>query len=1325
MTMGRGFGNFDAIGVQLAVLGQAEYERALQSAGLAARLFASSIRQTAGEIPTQIRTARLLREEIDRLNRSFRDAAATQLPQARTAAAFAGRPGVGPAATAASGGPAFASALQQQRAFFAETERLGKQLTAFDQSVLAQRQQFFAGMKQQAEEAARVTRQTAQEVQRLTPALERTLGSAARGRATALGQAGDLSRQRFFEGQAQSLGQFSGAAPPGMLGAAQRTAALATAQKEMEQATKASSKAIKEQQTAFSGLNPHMAASIFYTQQVGAGFITLRGAAGLAALGIASVIGELEKARDSAIAFEATVADVQKVANLSEPQLKLLSDGLKEMAANADATKGPVGFTVEQLAAIATEASRAGIEGAANLKDFTKAIADVATSSDIAAEEATRDYARIAFALQEPLSRIRNLTSAVTALDIALPTSTAEILKFSSRIAAAGNAVGLASEDVFAISAALSSLGVQSEAGGTAIQRTLFAIQKAVNDTSKKGQADLAKFAFLAQMSSAEFAETWRTKPGAAFAAFVRGLGDTGEDAAKALDAIGLSDVRLTRSLLVLGQNFEFLERATRISTEAIKDGNLTNERAQVVYRTTAAQIKAVEQAFENQRRTLGESLLPIYRQWLEFLTNNVLPFLTDNLPSALQFVGNAFDDMGTGIRLGVDNLRRPFADLGAMMADARLTNAKRQFELAQASGNTQRLERATNALAEAERQAADAHRTQASLLNAEAVAANQAARAFNQLITVQAQGREKAARKEIGQFTGLDSNQLQAEIGRIQEAVAGYRETLAELEATPGAGARRTGLAEEITKQSIALDLLQEQLAATVKQEALFRRETSDLDLPPIFDAGADRAEKAKTALQQLGVSADQARKFLLSLGIDAERSNVALLSLGADVDELGETVDGFGISTSQAASLMRAAGFSAEEIAAKINRIHFERLAKQLDELTKGIRGGLIPTLQIAVGIIGEDLVGAVRGAAVAVAGTLTDALLRQAAIVGGPYAQVWIDVAGILARAAQAGGEATASIDAQIGSAEAAAAALKQAGENLVAVAERGGDVSASIGLAQNSIDQLRVAFEKLPEAQRKVALELLAAAQALLDQARAAGDDATALAIINDGLITIIGTMDAYIKKSEEMTAADKKRADAAKTAEEKLAEAKSAEIRANENLTKQNDRLAAAQKALAEARASGDPAAIKAAQDELALARSAVQRAKERVRERREERKEAEVGAVEAKEGAAAAEAKEEELTEAEKKRKREERRLPPAERRKLAAFQAPTFIDGTIPLRAGSAIPGVSDIPLRPAALGGGNVDSSRSVTINANYQTQPEVTVRHDLEALSMMGLV
>lgn len=71
--------------------------------------------------------------------------------------------------------------------------------------------------------------------------------------------------------------------------------------------------------------------------------------------------------------------------------------------------------------------------------------------------------------------------STVVALGNNFATTESEIVNFATNIASAGEIAGLTTDQVFAISAAFSSVGIEAEAGGTATQKVLLAINKAVN----------------------------------------------------------------------------------------------------------------------------------------------------------------------------------------------------------------------------------------------------------------------------------------------------------------------------------------------------------------------------------------------------------------------------------------------------------------------------------------------------------------------------------------------------------------------------------------------------------------------------------------------------------------------------------------------------------------------------------------------------------------------------------------------------------------------------------------------------------------------------
>ena len=102
-----------------------------------------------------------------------------------------------------------------------------------------------------------------------------------------------------------------------------------------------------------------------------------------------------------------------------------------------------------------------------------------------------------------------------------LATSEKEIVDMSLRLAAAGNQVGLTEAQILAMSGALSSVGVNAEAGGGAMSRVL---QKINTEVLSAGE-NLSGFAEVAGQSADEFATKWQKDPQSAIVDFVEGLG--------------------------------------------------------------------------------------------------------------------------------------------------------------------------------------------------------------------------------------------------------------------------------------------------------------------------------------------------------------------------------------------------------------------------------------------------------------------------------------------------------------------------------------------------------------------------------------------------------------------------------------------------------------------------------------------------------------------------------------------------------------------------------------------------------------------------------
>ncbi len=220
---------------------------------------------------------------------------------------------------------------------------------------------------------------------------------------------------------------------------------------------------------------------------------------GIAALGTDAIT--------SAISFESAFTGVTKtIDDLSDATGKL-SDLGKEIRGEFEALSTIIPATFEEIAAVGEIGGQLGV-GAASITDFTETIIQLRDTTNLTAESAATDLARIGNIYQVTSEQIGENTiragAAIVALGNEFATSEGEIVSFATRIAGAGQVVGLTQASIFGIGAAFSAVGVPAERGGTAVQKALLAINSAVNagstgftDFSKKIDSNVSKMSKL------------------------------------------------------------------------------------------------------------------------------------------------------------------------------------------------------------------------------------------------------------------------------------------------------------------------------------------------------------------------------------------------------------------------------------------------------------------------------------------------------------------------------------------------------------------------------------------------------------------------------------------------------------------------------------------------------------------------------------------------------------------------------------------------------------------------------------------------------------
>jgi TP901 family phage tail tape measure protein len=320
----------------------------------------------------------------------------------------------------------------------------------------------------------------------------------------------------------------------------------------------------------------------------------LAGTAAMGALGYSSA--------KAAIDFESSFAGIRKTVDATEPQFAALERGIRNMAKEI-----PAG--VNQLNEIGEMAGQLGIKRKGILP-FIRTIADLGETTNLVGEDAAATMARLMNVMRVPQGEIRRLGSTIVALGNAGASTEKEIADFGLRIGGAGKIAGLSAPQVLAIGNAFSSVGVEAEAGGTAVSKVLLGMNTAVLSGGKQ----LEGFAKVAGMTGEQFRKAFKDDAGLALTSFVEGLNrisEGGGNAAKALADLGLTDQRLLRAFLTVAGAGDILRQSLETGNQAWKENTALTREAEKRYQTHAAQLKTLHNRWIDLKIVLGEAMLP------------------------------------------------------------------------------------------------------------------------------------------------------------------------------------------------------------------------------------------------------------------------------------------------------------------------------------------------------------------------------------------------------------------------------------------------------------------------------------------------------------------------------------------------------------------------------------------------------------------------------------------------------------------------------------------------------------------------------------------
>jgi len=307
----------------------------------------------------------------------------------------------------------------------------------------------------------------------------------------------------------------------------------------------------------------------------------------------------------AAVQFEDNFANVKKTVDGTPEQLEDIRQKIIQMSTTGVNGHSAIPQTTAELNELAAAGGQLGIT-TDNIVDFTEVMAQMGSATNLVGEEGAATLARFQNVMGVGQNEIRNIGSAIVDLGNHSATTESEIAAMALRMGKYGSSVRMSAADVLGYSAALSSLGIEAQMGGSAIGRTWLSIETAV----ASGGEGLKKFAKYSGKSAKEFKEQWNTDSSGAFNGLLKGL-QSAENLTLALDDLGINNTQDIQAMMALVNGYDLVTESVNRSNTAYKANTALQEEFDRKAETTASKLSVAKNNVVEIARSFGDLMLP------------------------------------------------------------------------------------------------------------------------------------------------------------------------------------------------------------------------------------------------------------------------------------------------------------------------------------------------------------------------------------------------------------------------------------------------------------------------------------------------------------------------------------------------------------------------------------------------------------------------------------------------------------------------------------------------------------------------------------------
>jgi len=316
-----------------------------------------------------------------------------------------------------------------------------------------------------------------------------------------------------------------------------------------------------------------------------------KSALAMGAIGGAIAFG-LKKAIDKSIELETAMVGVRKTTGLSAEAIK----GLRQEFIDLSKT---MPLSVVELAQIGEVAGQLGIVGTENIKSFTTVVGKMAIATELSAEEAALAMAKISNAMGLPIEEAEKLGSAINELSNISAASSSEIVSSMVRVAGSAKTLGLSTEVVAGLTAALIAAGEPAERAGTKLRSAFDQVVKKMEDE-------------VIPLMGKDFPRAIRENANTAILSLIKRISqieDPIERQQKAIDVFGTVGASAINKL---SNNLPEMNRLIEAAAGQFENATSLQEEYAIASESTANKIKLMKNSFAALQLEIAEVFIPV-----------------------------------------------------------------------------------------------------------------------------------------------------------------------------------------------------------------------------------------------------------------------------------------------------------------------------------------------------------------------------------------------------------------------------------------------------------------------------------------------------------------------------------------------------------------------------------------------------------------------------------------------------------------------------------------------------------------------------------------